>query len=43
MVLWIGKELNMNPFDDPDGEFLVPVDDEGQHSLWPNSIDVLGG
>ncbi|MEV5975382.1 MbtH family protein [Streptomyces sp. NPDC052114] len=24
-----------NPFDDPDGTFLVLVNDEGQHSLWP--------
>ncbi|MEV1025792.1 MbtH family protein [Streptomyces sp. NPDC050264] len=25
-----------NPFDDPDGIFLVLVNDEGQHSLWPS-------
>ncbi|MFI1018849.1 MbtH family protein [Streptomyces sp. NPDC020965] len=24
-----------NPFDAPDGTFLVLVNDEGQHSLWP--------
>jgi MbtH protein len=24
-----------NPFDDEDGEFLVLVNDENQHSLWP--------
>ncbi|MEU4985625.1 MbtH family protein [Streptomyces sp. NPDC021969] len=24
-----------NPFDDADGTFLVLVNDEGQHSLWP--------
>lgn len=24
-----------NPFDDPDGRFLVLVNAEGQHSLWP--------
>ena len=24
-----------NPFDDNDGVFLVLVNDEGQHSLWP--------
>lgn len=24
-----------NPFEDPDGSFLVLVNDEGQHSLWP--------
>ncbi|HEX3786047.1 MAG TPA: MbtH family protein [Pseudonocardiaceae bacterium] len=25
----------MNPFDDPDGEYLIVVNAEGQHSLWP--------
>ena len=25
----------MNPFDDPEGRFLVLVNDLGQHSLWP--------
>jgi MbtH protein len=25
-----------NPFDDPEGRFLVLVNDEGQHSLWPS-------
>ena len=24
-----------NPFDDPDGRFVVLVNDEGQYSLWP--------
>jgi MbtH protein len=24
-----------NPFEDPDGRFLVLVNDENQHSLWP--------
>ncbi|MFJ2959268.1 MbtH family protein [Streptomyces sp. NPDC087270] len=33
----------MNPFDEPDGEFLVLVNDEGQHSLWPASFDVPDG
>ncbi|OLT28897.1 protein mbtH [Actinomadura sp. CNU-125] len=32
-----------NPFDDPDGTFLVLVNDEGQHSLWPAFADVPGG
>jgi len=26
----------MNPFDDPEGRFLVLVNDEEQHSLWPS-------
>ncbi|WP_273699982.1 MbtH family protein [Actinomadura graeca] len=32
-----------NPFDDPDGTFLVLVNDEGQHSLWPSFADVPSG
>ncbi|MFJ7781027.1 MbtH family protein [Streptomyces yangpuensis] len=32
-----------NPFDDPDGVFLVLVNDEGQHSLWPQFADVPAG
>lgn len=32
-----------NPFDDADATFLVLVNDEGQHSLWPVFADVLAG
>ncbi|ANY10566.1 MbtH family protein [Pseudonocardia sp. HH130630-07] len=32
-----------NPFDDPDGRFLVLVNDEGQHSLWPSFAEVPTG
>jgi MbtH protein len=32
-----------NPFDDPDGQFLVLVNEEGQHSLWPEFAPVPGG
>ncbi|MEK2479513.1 MbtH family protein [Streptomyces noursei] len=32
-----------NPFDDPEGTFLVLVNDEGQHSLWPEFADVPAG
>lgn len=32
-----------NPFDDPDGTFLVLVNDEGQHSLWPAFSPVPDG
>ncbi|WP_019877624.1 MbtH family protein [Sporichthya polymorpha] len=32
-----------NPFDNPDGTFLVLVNDEGQHSLWPDFVDVPAG
>ena len=32
-----------NPFDDDDGEFLVLINDEGQHSLWPSFLDVPAG
>lgn len=32
-----------DPFDDPDGRFLVLVNDEGQHLLWPAFADVSDG
>lgn len=32
-----------NPFDDPEGRFLVLVNNEGQHSLWPAFADVPEG
>ncbi len=32
-----------NPFDDPDGRFLVLANDEGQHSLWPTFAAVPQG
>jgi MbtH protein len=35
--------MSSNPFDDPDGRFLVLVNDEGQYSLWPSFADVPGG
>jgi MbtH protein len=32
-----------NPFDDPDAEYRVLVNDEGQHSLWPDFAAVPAG
>ncbi|HEX2316110.1 MAG TPA: MbtH family protein [Thermomonospora sp.] len=32
-----------NPFEDPEGAFLVLVNDEGQHSLWPSFAAVPAG
>ncbi|GAA2347985.1 MbtH family protein [Streptomyces cuspidosporus] len=32
-----------NPFEDPDGKYLVLVNDEGQHSLWPAFVEVPAG
>ncbi|SFW81483.1 MbtH family protein [Amycolatopsis australiensis] len=32
-----------NPFEDPSGTYLVLVNAENQHSLWPSSIDVPAG
>ncbi|MGW1805462.1 MbtH family protein [Streptomyces sp. NPDC002078] len=32
-----------NPFDNPDGVFLVLVNHEGQHSLWPSFATVPDG
>ncbi|MFA3878038.1 MbtH family protein [Streptomyces sp. MMCC 100] len=35
--------MSTNPFDDADGRFLVLVNHEGQHSLWPSFAQVPGG
>lgn len=35
--------MTTNPFDNPDGVFLVLVNHENQHSLWPERIDVPAG
>ena len=32
-----------NPFEDPEGHYLVVVNDEDQHSLWPSFIPVPAG
>ncbi|MGY0235150.1 MbtH family protein [Longispora urticae] len=32
-----------NPFEDQDGRYLVLVNDEGQHSLWPLFVDIPAG
>ncbi|MFI1226748.1 MULTISPECIES: MbtH family protein [unclassified Streptomyces] len=32
-----------NPFEDEDGAYLVLVNDEGQHSLWPAFAEVPAG
>lgn len=32
-----------NPFEDPDAAYLVLVNDENQHSLWPTAIEVPSG
>jgi MbtH protein len=32
-----------NPFEDPEGVYLVLVNDENQHSLWPDFVEVPAG
>jgi MbtH protein len=32
-----------NPFEDADGTYLVLVNDENQHSLWPGFAEVPAG
>jgi MbtH protein len=32
-----------NPFENPDATYVVLVNDEGQHSLWPATADVPAG
>jgi MbtH protein len=29
-----------NPFEDPDASYIVLINDEGQHSLWPLKLPV---
>lgn len=35
--------MDTNPFDDPDGRYLVLLNEEGQYSLWPSFADVPEG
>jgi MbtH protein len=35
--------MSTNPFEDPDVPYLVLVNDEGQHSLWPAFAEVPAG
>jgi uncharacterized protein YbdZ (MbtH family) len=35
--------VSVNPFDDESSRFLVLVNDEEQHSLWPSFADVPAG
>jgi MbtH protein len=39
----VASVSGMNPFDDPDGTFVVLVNDEDQHSLWPAGMAVPAG
>lgn len=32
-----------NPFENEDANYLVLMNDEGQHSLWPTTIDIPAG
>lgn len=35
--------MSVNPFDDENGTFFVLVNDEEQHSLWPEFADIPAG
>ena len=35
--------MSSNPFDDDNGSFLVLVNDEEQHTLWPVFADTPAG
>ena len=43
LTRWSGGWLSTNPFDDDNARFLVLVNDEEQHSLWPAFADVPMG
>jgi MbtH protein len=35
--------VTTNPFEEPDAKYLVLINDERQHSLWPIFADVPAG
>ncbi|BBZ28127.1 MbtH-like protein [Mycolicibacterium madagascariense] len=35
--------VSNNPFDDENGSFVVLINDEEQHSLWPTFADIPDG
>ncbi|MFG2172865.1 MbtH family protein [Streptomyces niveus] len=35
--------MSVNPFEDPDGVYLVLINDEAQYSLWPAFAEVPEG
>jgi uncharacterized protein YbdZ (MbtH family) len=35
--------VSINPFDDENGSFVVLINDEEQHSLWPTFADTPAG
>lgn len=35
--------MSTNPFDDAEGTFRVLVNDEEQHSLWPDFAEIPAG
>jgi MbtH protein len=37
------QKIMTNPFEDADAAYLVLVNDEGQHSLWPTFVTVPAG
>ena len=39
----LGERVTTNPFDADDGSFFVLVNDEDQHSLWPEFADIPAG
>src|SRR3984885_5427461 len=38
-----GETMSTNPFDDETGSFVVLVNDEDQHSLWPTFAALPAG
>ena len=39
----IGAGDVSNPFDDQGGAFVVLINDQGQHSLWPAAAEIPAG
>ncbi|WP_084958021.1 MbtH family protein [Thermoactinospora rubra] len=38
-----GPDRTTNPFEDDEAAYLVLVNDENQHSLWPADLEVPAG
>jgi MbtH protein len=42
-LIEIGAPHVSNPFDDQGGAFVVLINDQGQHSLWPAAAEIPAG
>jgi uncharacterized protein YbdZ (MbtH family) len=43
LEIYQSKDRMTNPFENNEASFLVLVNDENQHSIWPDSIEIPAG